>query len=124
MPATILFIEDNADIRENTTELLELEGYRVIVVDNGPDGISMAKLHRPDLIISDVIMSGMDGFEVFESLLLDDNTRNIPFIFTSAMSERAHIEKAFSIGHCDYLVKPYDDKDLFLVIERALRSTC
>jgi CheY-like chemotaxis protein len=122
MPATILFIEDNVDIRENTTELLELEGYQVLVADNGPDGISMAKHHRPDLIISDVIMRGMDGFEVFESLLLDDNTRHIPFIFTSAMSERSHIEKAFSIGHCNYLVKPYDDKDLFLIIEKVLRS--
>ncbi|MGN8068912.1 response regulator [Mucilaginibacter sp. 22184] len=120
MPTTILFIEDNIDIRENTTELLELEGYHVIVADNGPDGISMAMLHQPDLIISDVIMRGMDGFEVFELLLLNDNTRHIPFIFTSAMSERSHIEKAFSIGHCNYLVKPYDDKDLFSVIEKVL----
>lgn len=120
MPTTILFIEDNTDIRENTTELLELEGYQVITADNGTDGISMAKLHHPNLIISDVVMRGMDGFEVFELLFLDHNTRDIPFIFTSAMSERSHMEKALSIGYCNYLVKPYDDKDLFLIIEKVL----
>ncbi|NHA03389.1 response regulator [Mucilaginibacter sp. HC2] len=120
MPTTILFIEDNTDIRENTTELLELEGYQVITADNGTDGISMAKLHHPNLIISDVVMRGLDGFEVFELLLLDRNTRDIPFIFTSAMSERSHMEKALSIGYCNYLVKPYDDKDLFQIIEKVL----
>ena len=120
MPKIILFIEDNKEIRESTVELLELEGYNVLVVDNGKDGINIARNNLPDLIISDVIMPGISGYEVFESLLLDENTRLIPFIFTSAMSEKSDIKKAFTIGMCHYLIKPYDDKELFKIIEKML----
>lgn len=123
MPKTILCIEDNQEIRENTAELLELEGYDVLVADNGHDGINIARANHPNLIICDVIMIGINGYQVFEILLQDESTRLIPVIFTSAMSESANKKKAFSIGGCHYLIKPYDDKELFAIIAKLLTPT-
>lgn len=117
---TILLIEDNADIRENTVELLELEGYRVIAADNGVEGICLAQLRLPDVVICDILMRETDGYTVFRSLLDHEDTRHIPFIFMTAKSETADRKKAFSMGRCSYLVKPFDEKELFFAIRGLL----
>lgn len=117
---TILHIEDNKDISDNTAELLELEGYKVISTDNGTDGIHLAKNHHPDLIICDIIMRETDGYTVFKTLLQDINIQSIPFIFSTASSENADRERAKQIGYCEYLVKPFDGKDLIDCVTRVL----
>ncbi|GAB2984130.1 hypothetical protein GCM10027049_22190 [Mucilaginibacter puniceus] len=117
---TILHIEDNKDISDNTAELLELEGYKVISVDNGTDGICLAKSHRPDLIICDIVMRGTDGYTVFKTLLQDMNIQNIPFIFSTANAENADKDRAKQIGYCEYLIKPFDGKELLDCVSRVL----
>lgn len=123
MNANILLIEDNQDIRENTAELLELEGYRVITADNGLEGIRLAGLHFPDLVISDVLMPGADGYTVFQALLDRETTRHIPFLFITAKSESADKAKALSIGRCAYLVKPFDEKELLDCLAKMLNPS-
>lgn len=120
MQKTILLIEDNQDILENTAELLELEDYRVLTTDNGSEGIRLAQLNLPHLIICDIQMRETDGYSVFRALLSDEITRSIPFIFMTAKSENADREKAADIGECDYLVKPFDGQELLDCIRKVL----
>ncbi len=120
MQKTILLIEDNRDIRENTAELLELEGHRVITAENGLHGIQLAEVNLPDLVICDVLMPEADGYAVFRALLNGANTRQIPFIFITAKSENSDKAKAMEIGQCGYLVKPFDEKELFDSIKKYL----
>lgn len=119
MKKTILIIEDNTDIRENTAELLALEGYDVFTADCGENGIKMLKKITPDLIICDVIMSGMDGYEVFETLKKDKQTAHIKFIFSTAQSEKSQVIKAMQKGIENYLIKPFDEVDLIRCIENC-----
>jgi DNA-binding response OmpR family regulator len=120
MQTTILLIEDNQDIQENTAELLELQGYRVLSAFNGQEGIILAETYLPDLIISDVVMPEGDGYAVFNALRENAATWDIPVIFISAKSENADRLKALGMGVCDYLVKPFDEQELFDCIEKRL----
>ena len=78
---TILIIEDDLALRENTAELLELENYRVLTAPNGKVGVVMAKKNLPDIIICDIMMPEIDGYSVLEVLAKDNSTKFIPFIF-------------------------------------------
>ena len=120
MHVNLLLIENNQDIRENTAELLELEGYRVMTAENGLDGIRLAERYLPDLVISDILMPGADGYTVFQSLLGQEATRHIPFLFITAKSEGSDKMKALSIGQCAYLVKPFDERELLGCLAKML----
>lgn len=117
---TILLIEDNHDIRENICELLELQGYSVIVAHNGKTGLSLAKEKIPDIILCDIMMPEANGYEVFDGLKNDAATVHIPFIFLTASIEKREVEKAFGIGAKGYIRKPFEAGELFDTIERCL----
>ena len=108
---TILLIEDNRDILENLTEYLEMEGYKILVANDGKKGVELAREFIPDLIICDVLMLEMDGREVLR-LILNTTTSEIPFIFSSAMSEKIDREEALKLGADDYITKPYEVETL------------
>ena len=114
---TILIIEDNPDIRENTAELLELEGYWVFTATNGEEGLQMAKSFRPDVVICDIVMPGIDGYAVFQDIMRDEETKNIRFVFSTAQSQKDEIDKARQMGATCYLLKPFDEKQLIACIE-------
>lgn len=82
--ATILLIEDNADVRENTAEILELANYKVLTAPDGKIGVQLAEAHQPDLIICDLAMPVLDGYGVLHMLNKKNNARPIPFIFKCA----------------------------------------
>lgn len=117
---TILLIEDNADIRENTAEILELAGYRVLTADNGKIGVELALADRPDLIICDIMMPVLDGYGVLRIVNKNPELDNIPFIFLTAKSERADFRKGMDLGADDYLTKPFDDTELLSAVESRL----
>src|SRR4051812_23945444 len=94
----ILVIEDNAGIRENTAEILELANYRVFAAEDGKTGIEMALHEKPDLILCDVVMPGLDGFGVLHLMQKNPAIRNTPFIFMSARTERAEMRKGMELG--------------------------
>ena len=122
MGPRILIIEDNEDIRDNTAELLSLEGFHVFTADCGLTGLSSAGENIPDLVICDVVMPGMDGYEVFDRLRADERTRHIPIIFTTAQSQQTDKQKALFHGIEDYLVKPFDEVELFKYIKKYLHQ--
>ena len=119
---TVLIIEDNDDIRENTCELLELEGYKVLFADNGSTGLILAKNDIPDIILCDIMMPGANGYEVFDALKSDLKTSAIPLIFISASVEKKDIETGLNMGARGYIQKPFDPKELFDAIINCLNG--
>lgn len=118
--ALILVIEDNDDIRENTAELLELKGYTVISAINGRDGLEVAHGELPDLILCDIQMPEIDGYEVFRVLQDNEATARIPFVFLTARAEKKEIKAALDLGVRWYIPKPFEPQQLYAVIEQCL----
>ena len=119
---TILLIEDNNEILENFTEFLEIKGYKILGACNGKEGIELAMKFIPDLIICDVLMPEMDGYEVLHSLLETSATYQIPFIFSTSMSERVERIEALSLGADDYIIKPFDMDVLLKMIKIWIKT--
>ncbi len=117
---TILLIEDDLALRENTAELLELSDYNVHTAPNGKIGVQMAKEKVPDIVVCDIMMPEMDGYGVLEELSADMTTKHIPFIFLSAKTEHKEIRKGMDLGADDYLTKPFEEDDLISAIESRL----
>ncbi len=119
---TILLIEDNPDILENLTEFLEIEGYKILAANNGKKGLELAAEYIPDLIICDVLMREMDGYEVLRLLLNTFQTHEIPFIFSTSMSEKVDKTEAMKLGAADYIVKPFELKALLKMVKACLQG--
>lgn len=115
---TVLIIEDNQEIRENTSEILELTGLNVITSDNGSSGIAMAINRRPDIILCDIMMPGLDGYEVIKQLKGNPITALIPFIYVTASGEKSEVKMAMELGASGYIRKPFDAKELTETITR------
>src|SRR5690606_21078711 len=98
---TILLIEDDTALRENTAELLELSGYKVSTAPNGKIGIEKAKQDPPNIIICDIMMPEVDGYGVLDAMTSEESTRHIPFIFLSAKTEHKEIRKGMDMGADD-----------------------
>ncbi len=119
----ILLIEDNPEMRENTTEILELANYEVVTATNGKEGVKLAQQEQPDLVICDIMMPELDGYGVLHMLGKDDHTAGIPFIFLTAKAERTDQRKGMTMGADDYLTKPYDDVELLNAVEVRLQKS-
>jgi CRP/FNR family transcriptional regulator, cyclic AMP receptor protein len=118
----LLLIEDNDDIRENTAEILELAGYKVVTAENGKIGVEKALAEKPDLIICDVMMPVLDGYGVLHLLNKNPELKGIPFIFLTAKSERSDFRKGMEMGADDYVTKPFTDIELLSAIESRLNK--
>jgi CRP-like cAMP-binding protein len=118
----ILIIEDNKDVRENLTEILQLDGYEVYAGENGKVGIKLAHEKKPDLILCDVMMPELDGFGVLKILNRTATLNHIPFIFLTAKSEKNDFRKGMGLGAEDYITKPFDDMELLSSIEMRLKK--
>lgn len=118
----ILVIDDDTIILNLLSIQLERNGYKVFTAFNGSEGIKLAKEIKPDLILCDILMPGMNGFEVLNKIQSDTETDLIPFIFISAVQEREHIREGINLGADDYLTKPIDIKDLIKSVETRLKK--
>jgi CRP-like cAMP-binding protein/CheY-like chemotaxis protein len=119
---TILLIEDNLEIRKNTSEILALANYKVLTAENGKKGVELVQKEMPDLIICDVMMPVLDGYGVLHLLSKNTETSGIPFIFLTAKSERSDRRKGMDMGADDYITKPFDDIELLNAIESRLKK--
>src|SRR4030095_10515350 len=95
---SILVIDDNIDIRENTAEILELAGYKTTTAENGKKGVEQAIKTKPDLIVCDIMMPELDGYGVLHLLRKNTETQFIPFIFLTAKTERSDMRKGMELG--------------------------
>jgi CheY-like chemotaxis protein len=98
----ILLIEDNDLVRENTSEMLELEGYEVLSAVNGGEGLMMAKQALPDVILCDIMMPEVNGYEVLTQLKQSAELRVIPFIFFTASTENKDVAAGMAMGAAAY----------------------
>jgi DNA-binding response OmpR family regulator len=126
---TVLVIDDEAPIRLLCRVNLEAEGMKVFEAADGPTGLDKAKTERPDVILLDVMMPGLDGWRVAEQLLDDPETRRIPIVFLTARAEFRDRARGLDIGGVDYITKPFNPlelaplvRDLLARIERGERE--
>jgi len=117
----ILLIEDEPQLRANTADLLELSGYAVRTAESGREGVQLALADRPDLVLCDVMMPGMDGYGVLQIFHHYPDLMHVPFIFLTAKAERADLRKGMELGADDYLTKPFGEAELLGAIETRLR---
>lgn len=119
---TILVIEDDQFIREGLIDLLEVEGFRVLVAENGLVGVTQAQQHLPDLILSDINMPKLDGYGVLKAVKSAASTASIPFVFMSATVEPEELERGVTLGANAYIPKPFRVEALLTTVKRALQS--
>ncbi|GAB3958419.1 hypothetical protein GCM10028805_52720 [Spirosoma harenae] len=119
----ILIIEDVAQIRENIAEQLILNGYDVRKAKDGVTGLNQAKQWLPDLILCDIMMENMNGYQVLEGIRANPETAHIPFIFLTAKADMVHLREGMELGADDYVTKPFLLRDLLNAIESRLRRS-
>lgn len=118
---TILIIEDDDTVRENITEILELNGFTTFSAPDGKQGFDLAINLQPDLIVCDMMMPEMDGMQVLAALRDHHDLMHTPFIFLTARVEKRDFRSAMNVGADDYLTKPFDLKDLLDTVKTNLR---
>jgi len=119
---SILLIEDNDEIRENTAEILELSNFKVYRASDGKEGVQLALDKKPDLVVCDIMMPVLDGYAVLHMLQHNPDTENIPFIFLTAKTERENWRKGMDLGADDYITKPFTGTELITAIEGRLKK--
>jgi len=118
---TILLVDDLADNLRVLIGILSEQDYKVRPARNGPQALLMARTSPPNLILLDIMMPGMDGYEVCQQLKADPQTHNIPIIFISALNEVLDKVKAFSLGAVDYITKPFQAEEVLARVETHLK---
>ena len=116
----IMVVEDDFALLEGIRELLELTDYRVVPASNGVEALELLDRFRPDLIVSDIMMPEMDGYEFHSKVRERVELLTIPFIFLTARGEKVDIRRGKSEGADDYITKPFDDEDLLVAIGAKL----
>jgi DNA-binding response OmpR family regulator len=129
MAAKVLVIDDEAPIRLLCRVNLEAEGMEVVEAEEGTEGLELARTERPDVILLDVMMPGLDGWEVLHRLLDDERTKEIPIVFLTARAELRDRARGLELGGIDYVTKPFNPvelaplvQDLIARIERGERE--
>ncbi len=112
----LLVVEDDDAIREGITDLLQLEGFDVTESKNGKEALDLLTDLEPDLVISDVMMPVMDGHTLLENYKNLPNSKNIPFLFLTALTDKTDIRKGMNLGADDYLTKPFSRQELLQAI--------
>jgi two-component system, OmpR family, response regulator len=117
----VLFIEDEEDVRNAVRFILEGEGYDFYGASNGPEGIAKITKFEIDLLLLDVMMPGIDGFEVCRAIKSEPSI-DLPVIFVSAKAEATDISRGFALGADDYIIKPFEPNDLLNRVKRVLEK--
>lgn len=122
MNYNILLIEDNTEMAENISGILQLAHYDVVYAPNGKEGVDLAQKSHPDLILCDIMMPDLDGYGVLHILHNDPDTAGIPFIFLTAKADKSDFRLGMNLGADDYITKPFDGIDLLKVVEMRLKK--
>jgi signal transduction histidine kinase len=117
----ILLVDDDAPILEAVSDFLQINGYAVITALDGAAAMKQLEIFMPDVIISDIMMPVMDGYEFFEKVRLNPAWGAIPFIFLTARGQKTDIRHGYQIGADDFIVKPFEAEDLIVKVDLRLR---
>ncbi len=119
---TVLIVEDNPNNRMIMRDMMEVQGHRTLEAVDGPAGLDMAVKHRPDLILMDVQLPGMDGYEVTRRLKAHDDTKGIPIIAVTSFAMKGEEDRARQAGCDAYLSKPIDIHKLVETVKSFLNA--
>ncbi len=118
----ILLVDDELDLIETMSFRLEAAGYEVVTASDGAKALEMAQKERPDLIIMDVMMPGVSGFDALQNLKKGSDTKAIPtIIFSCGKEEESWAKKAIGLGAAGYIVKPFDGESLLFTVGKFVR---
>jgi DNA-binding response OmpR family regulator len=117
----VLVIDDEPPIRLLCRVNLEAEGMEVLEAADGPSGLDQARKERPDVVLLDVMMPGLDGWRVAEHLLDDERTKSIPIVFLTARAEFRDRARGLDIGGVDYVTKPFNPLELAPLVRELLQ---
>ncbi|MGH2768877.1 MAG: response regulator [Actinomycetota bacterium] len=123
MAKKILVADDDPVIIELLQVNLEMEGYEVVTAQDGEQAVVVAEQERPDLVILDIMMPGMDGWSAQRALLETPGLGRIPVIFLSARAQQADLRRGYEAGVAEYVTKPFDPAALLQIIEQILSDT-
>jgi CheY-like chemotaxis protein len=118
----ILVADDEPPVVQIIRANLELEGYQVVTAYDGVQALEKAKAEQPDLLILDIMMPRMDGFDVLDALKKDASTENIPVVMLTALNEIEHMDQAARKGSYCYLTKPFEPLELLMIVRRLLTA--
>ena len=118
---TILIVEDAIDILKTLNDILVEAKYKTILARNGEEALKKISEEIPDLIISDIIMPKVDGYQLYEKVKNDLSLKNIPFIFLTAKDDYKDFRNGMNLGVDDYIVKPFHVEDILVSINIRLR---
>jgi signal transduction histidine kinase len=119
---TVMIIDDSADIRMIINESLNLYGFSTLMAEDGVSGLKQAAEHLPDLIICDINMPNMDGYQTLKAMREQESTATIPFIFLSGATDRITVRKGMELGADDYLTKPFSPRELMAAVNARLEK--
>jgi two-component system, cell cycle response regulator DivK len=123
MTGRILVVEDHEDNRRILRDLLTSVGFQLIEAETGPDGVQMAKLHRPDLILMDLQLPGIDGYEAARQIKAEPQLSSVPIIAVTSFALSGDEERAFAAGCAAYISKPYSPRQLLARIREHLPAS-
>ena len=115
---TILFVEDTSEQRDLVAMFLGMNGYRVEVANNGIEGLAQARKVKPDLILLDLGMPKMDGYQMMEELRADEALKGIPIVVISAWTAATHRERAKAAGADAFITKPFELSHILTVVQK------
>lgn len=118
----ILVVDDDEHILRSLSQYLELEDFNVVSASSGPEALKLFEQERPDLLVLDVMMPGMDGFQVLETLRKDPDTAQVPVLMLTARDQHNDILKGYQMGATSYLVKPFNLDELVDAIREVFTN--
>ena len=123
MPKEILIVDDEPDVVVPIQFLMEQQGYRVMTAERGEDALDLIYHYKPDLVILDIMLPGIDGYEVCEIIRLDLNYRDVKIMFLTAKGREVDIAKGLTLGADAYLTKPFSNDELVAKVKELLEKT-
>ena len=121
MENIILIVDDNPELIDGVKISLEMEGYQVLSAKNGKEALEMLNRITPDLILTDIMMPEMDGYEFYERVHANEKWVKVPFIFLTAKTDQEDIRRGKAMGVDDYITKPFDPEDMIAVIRGRMK---
>ena len=120
--ARILIVDDSPTEMYKLTGMLETHGHEVLKAENGADGVALARLEKPDVVLMDIVMPGLNGFQATRQLTKDPETGNIPVIVVTTKDQETDMVGAQRQGAKGYLTKPVDEEQLILKVKKILEE--
>ena len=123
MPKEILIVDDEPGIVVPVQFLMEQQGYNVMTANRGEDALDLIYQYKPDLVLLDIMLPGIDGYEVCEIVRLNPDHRNVKIVFFTAKGRETEIAKGLALGADAYITKPYSNAELVSKVKELLEKT-